>query len=88
MRRSSEASVSLPAAPAASHHKTIARLGEIVKHLAGLSVVNHSADGRGYVHRVTVAAFLVATLTVTPALGFVFGIKSEMKKSVVVLAGN
>ena len=88
MRRSGEASVSLPATPAASHHKTVAGLSEIVKHLAGLGVVNDRADGCGYVHRVAVAPFFIATLAVTSALGFVLRIEAEVKKSVVVLAGH
>ncbi len=88
MRRGREPSVPPAAPPAACDHKTIAGLSEIVQHLARLHVVNNRADRRGDVDGMAIAALFVAALSVTAALGLVFGIKAEVKKCVVVLAGH
>src|SRR5215469_16741078 len=88
MRRCGETGVSPSAASALSDDEAVPGHGEIVKHFAGVGVVDDGPDRRGYVDRFAVASSFVAAFAVASALGFVFGIKTEMKESVVMLAGD
>src|SRR5258706_16418249 len=51
-------------------------------------IVDHRADWSQDVDRITVVTLAIAAFAMPSALGLVFGIKSKMKKRIVVLAGD
>jgi hypothetical protein len=83
-----EARIAFAAAPAFCNYETITGRGEIVQHFAGFPVVNHGSYRDRDIDGFAFAAPAIAAFAVTPALGFMFGIEAEVKKRVVVLAGD
>src|ERR1051326_2177636 len=88
MGRSRESGVAAASASTVSHHEAIAGLGEIVQQVARRRVVHDGSDRSGHVHAFSVAAFPVAALAVTAALGLMLGVEAEMQQRVVMFAGN
>src|SRR5580700_5888932 len=88
MRGSCVARVALPPLAAVRDRKTIAGHGEIVDQLTRGGVINDGADRRGDFLRFAFAARAIAAFAVTAALGFMFGVETEMEQRVVVLAGD
>jgi hypothetical protein len=59
-----------------------------VQHFTGSPVVNDGSHRDRDIDRLAFAAPAIAALAVTAALGFMFGIEAEVKKRIVVLAGD
>src|SRR6516162_4618978 len=59
-----------------------------MEHVAGLGILHDCADRYRHLNGFSIAAFPIAALSVTAALCFVFGIKTKMEESIVVLAGG
>src|SRR5579884_309589 len=88
MRRSLEMLIAAPPSTAMRDNEGVARHREVVQQLARLVVIDHRADRYRNLNRTAVAARSIAALPMTAALGFMFGIESEMKESDVVVAGD
>src|SRR6185436_54435 len=88
MRRRREPRVPPSAASAFRDDESIARHSEVVQHFAGRMIVDHRSDRCHDIDRITVVTFTIAAFAMAAALGFVFRIKAEMQKCIVVLAGD
>jgi hypothetical protein len=71
-----------------SYHKALVRLCEIKQCLASLFVVNDRAYWHWQIDGLAVPSRSIASLAMSPALRFVFGVEAKMKQSVVVQARN
>jgi hypothetical protein len=67
-------------------HESFAGVGKIVQLLAGRVVIDNRAHGNRNVDGSAIPARALAAFAVPSALGFMFGIKTEMQQSVVVFA--
>ena len=86
MRRSGEACITAPTASAFCNDNSVVRTAEVVNNLASILVVDDRPDRNFQDDVFAFGACPVRTLPVASALGFVFGIKAEMNKRVVLLA--
>src|SRR4029077_553201 len=85
VRRGGEARVTASAASTLGDDVAIAGRGEIVQQFARFGVIDHGANRCRKFYRVSVMSSLVAAFAVPPALGLMFGIKTEMEQGVMVL---
>src|SRR5579862_3132365 len=87
VHRCGEASVAASAAPAAGNHKFLIGLGKLESLFSGLIVVHNRADRNLEQHVAAVASGFVGAFAVTPAVGLMLGIETEMHQRVVPFAG-
>src|SRR5947209_808352 len=79
--------IAASAAPAMRHNDALIGLGEIMNALAAFFVIENGANGYLQHDTVPIAASAVGALAMTPALRFIFRIKSEVHQRVVAFAG-
>src|SRR5262249_45565992 len=84
----SETGVASATTAAVCDQKPLARSSEVVQFLAGFRVVYHRADRRLQLDRLPLMPGAVAALAMASALRLVLGVETEMKKRVLMLAGN
>ncbi len=77
------------ASPAAVRHdEAVAGVSKIVQQFARIVVVDDGSDRNRHFDRRSFAPGAIAAFPVTPALGRMLGIETEMQQGVVVLAGD
>src|SRR5262249_21733846 len=79
--------VAASAAATLGHYQTLIRLREVIQFLAGLLVVNNSADRHFEDDALAVAASAVGAFSMASALGGVFGIEAKVDQRVMAFAG-
>src|SRR5579864_829818 len=87
VNRCGEAGVAASAASAASDYEALVGLRKLENFISGLVVVDDGSDRNFQNYVAAIASGFVRALAVTSALGFVFGIETEMDQGVVALAG-
>jgi hypothetical protein len=88
MRGCRKSGVALPASTAASNDESLPGRREVKQLFAGIGVIHHSADGHRQFDGTSVATRPVASFSMTAALRLVLRVESEVKQSVVMLAGR
>src|SRR5256885_1123260 len=79
--------IAAPPAASARYDEALVSAAEVVQLFAALLVVKDRSHGHLQRDVCAVTSGLVRSLTVSPALRFVFGIESKMHQGVVALAG-
>ena len=76
--------IAVAAAPTFGNEHAFSRLGEIVKQLAGLIIVDRSAHGNVYLQMLPRASVTIATLTMPAALGTKNMVVAKFQKRILV----